>query len=122
MSQASSQAHAFYKDIATSRHVWGIRDSGGIPAPKGDGGKRVMPFWSSLGRVETIIKTVPAYAGFEPFELNWDEFRDEWLAGLERDGLLVGVNWSGPRAVGFDVEPKSVRLAVEAYIEDQETS
>ncbi len=30
------------------------------------------------------------------------------LASLERDGLLVGLNWSGDRATGYDVEPASV--------------
>jgi hypothetical protein len=102
--------------------VWGIEDDAGVPAPKGGGGKRAMPFWSSRGRVEKIIKTVPAYAAFRPFELTWEEFRDDWLPDLDRDGLLIGVNWSGDRALGFDLEPDTVSKAVEAYIEDPDRS
>ena len=71
-----------------------------------------MPFWSSRKRVETIIANVPAYLGFEPFQIPLDEFLGRWLPGLERDGLKVGVNWSGNRAVGYDVEPGNVRAAL----------
>jgi hypothetical protein len=33
-------------------------------------------------------------------KISWPDFRDRWRPGLERDGLLVGINWSGPRAHG----------------------
>jgi hypothetical protein len=44
----------------------------------------------------------------QPFEVNLVEWRRRWLPGLERDGLLVGLNWSGDRPTGFDVEPADV--------------
>ncbi len=81
MSQAASQAAAFYREVARERRVWSLRDSAGIPAPQGDGG-RSMPFWSSRSRVETIIKNVAAYTGFEPFDIPLDEFLKDWLPGL----------------------------------------
>jgi hypothetical protein len=68
-----------------------------------------MPFWSTRSRVERIIASVPAYAGFRPVEISLDEFQSHWLDGLEQDGLLVGINWSGARATGYDVEPRDVR-------------
>jgi hypothetical protein len=116
MSNAASHARAFYRQVALEKRVWTIRDDGGIPTPKGDEGKRVMPFWSSIARAERIIKTVPAYKGFRPQEISWAEFRTAWLQGLEKDGLLVGVNWSGPRAKGYDVPPETVRESVEIQI------
>jgi hypothetical protein len=44
------------------------------------------------------------------------DFRNRWLPGLASDGILVGVNWSGPRATGYDLLPDQVlaRLVVEA--------
>jgi hypothetical protein len=33
---------------------------------------------------------------------------------LERDGVLVGVNWSGARATGYDVKPSEVVANVNA--------
>ena len=56
-----------------------------------------------------IIKTVPAYEGFEPFELTLIEFMDTWLIGLVKDQFQVGHNWSGARATGYDIEPSRVR-------------
>lgn len=75
-----------------------------------------MPFWSSLSRVQKIISSVPAYTNFRPHELSWEEFRDAWLPGLKKDGCLAGMNWSGAKAKGYDVEPDIVREAVEFQI------
>jgi hypothetical protein len=50
----------------------------------------------------------------------WEEFRDEWLPELEEDGVLVGVNWSGKKAAGYDLDVSWVRNAIEALIEVQE--
>ena len=118
MGQSASQAHAFYKDVAKNKKVWTIRDEGGYPAPKTRTGQRSQPFWSTLSRVQKIIKNVPAYNGFEPVELSWDEFRDKWLPGLIKDGLLVGVNWSGKNATGYDLDAPWVRECIEIQIKE----
>jgi hypothetical protein len=109
MSQAAPQAAAFYREVAASGKVWTIRDAGGFPAPRNGSGDRSMPFWSSLARVERIIKQVPAYKGFQPVELTLQKFRDTWLGELEKDQLRIGLNWTGPRATGYDSEPGTVR-------------
>jgi hypothetical protein len=72
-----------------------------------------MPFWSSLSRVEKVIANVAAFRSFSPVEIELQAFLDRWLPGLERDGLKAGLNWSGERAIGYDVEPQEVasRLA-----------
>jgi hypothetical protein len=116
VSQAASQASSFYKDVARNRRLWAIKDEDGFPAPKSDEG-RAMPFWSTRSRVERVIAKVPAYAGFSPIELTWEDFKGHWLPGLERDGLRVGVNWSGPRATGYDLLPSEVERNVEYWIE-----
>ena len=117
MSQASSQAWAFYREVAATRVVWTVRDAGGFPAPTTSSGKRAQPFWSSRSRAEQIIRTAPAYAGFEPFKVSWADFCARWVPGLTADGLLVGVNWSGKRAVGYDLEPARVVECVQSVID-----
>ena len=113
MSQAASQAAAFYRDAAKARSVWTLRDDDGYPAPKNGEGVRAQPFWSSRARAEKIAPTVPAYAGFEVTEIPLDTFVDKWLPSLEESNLRVGVNWSGPHATGYDIEPRSVRASLE---------
>jgi hypothetical protein len=118
MSQSSSQAWAFYREVAATRSLWTIRDEGGFPAPIDFTGKRSQPFWSSRSRVERIIKSVPAYHGFEPYEISWDDFCSKWVPGLATDGLLVGVNWSGEQATGYDIEPEQVQQCVQTMIDE----
>lgn len=122
MTQSASQAAAFYREVARTKRLWTIKDEGGFPAPLTSEGCRAQPFWSSLSRVERIIASVPAYAGFEAVELAWEEFRDRWVPGLTQDGLKVGVNWSGSRARGYDIEPERVQQSVEAAIADDRVS
>jgi hypothetical protein len=108
MSVAAAQSAAFFKEIIAESAVWTIRDEGGFPAPMNGEKRRVQPFWSKEKRAKRIIETVPAYSGFVTHRLSLSDFKAAWLPGLSRDGLLVGLNWSGKRAVGYDFEPTEV--------------
>ena len=116
MTQSSSQATAFYRDVAKNGVMWTVEDDGGVPAPMNRDGQRCMPFWSSRARVEKVIKTVPAYRSFRPLELSWTEFIKDWVPDLAQDGLLIGVNWSGPHARGYDLRPDEVVRNVSHFI------
>ncbi|WP_062271086.1 DUF2750 domain-containing protein [Endozoicomonas arenosclerae] len=116
MSQSSLHADAFYKDVAQTKIIWGIRDKNGIPAPMTKTGLRAMPFWSAKSRVEKIINTVPDYKKFEPFEIPWADFKERWIPGMSNDNYLVGLNWSGSKATGYDSEPEAVLEAIEYQI------
>lgn len=117
MSQAGSQAWAFYREVANTRVLWTVRDAGGYPAVLTASGERAQPFWSSRSRVEKIIASVPAYSIFEPSKISWAAFCKTWVPGLVRDGILVGVNWSGPRARGYDIEPERLQQSVQSLID-----
>jgi hypothetical protein len=114
MSTAAMHAHAFYREVAMSRALWGIRDSEGFPGPAGSDGRRAMPFWSSERRARTVIRQVDAYRDFVPVKIDWESFCNRWLPGLIRDDLRAGLNWSGPKATGYDVDPKDLKANVEA--------
>ena len=64
-----------------------------------------MPFWSAESRALRIIEQVETYQGYEVVSLPLDVWRSRWLPGLAKDGLLVGLNWSGSSATGYDVTP-----------------
>lgn len=113
MSTAAAHAAAFYREVVKSRVIWTIKDAGGYPAPKTSEG-RAQPFWSSRSRAERVIETVAAYKGFEAVEVPWSEFAARWVPDLAKDGLRVGVNWSGSRATGYDLAPEEVVKNVEA--------
>jgi hypothetical protein len=108
LSQSAAQWSAFIEEIIKHGKVWTIKDDGGIPTSTNIDGETSMPFWSLKSRAEKIIENVPAYSGFEPYEIKFDEYLNKWLKGLEKDGLYLGVNWSGKRATGYDKNPKEV--------------
>jgi Protein of unknown function (DUF2750) len=109
VSIAAPNAAAFFTEARQEAAVWTIRDEGGFPAPMNGDGKRSQPFWSKAGRAEKVVSNSPAYRGFSLHQIALSEFLDRWLPGLERDGLLVGLNWAGDRATGYDFEPSVVR-------------
>ena len=108
MSLASAHAAKFFEEIVATGYVWTIRDETGFPTSTNASGETSMPFWSSESRAEKIIAGVAAYNGFVPEKLAIDVFGSRWLTGLERDGLQVGINWSGGRATGYDMRPSDV--------------
>ena len=114
MGTAAAQADAFYREVLVGEHVYGIRDSAGFPAPMTASGVRAMPFWSKRWRAQWIIDTVDAHAGMEVVEHAIADWLEKWVPGLERDGLLIGLNWSGARAVGYDIAPSDLRANLEA--------
>jgi hypothetical protein len=117
VSQAAAQASMFYEEVANKKIVWTIKDNNGFPAPMNRDGVRTMPFWSSERRVKTIIKEVPAYHSFQPFKIKINDFYEHWLPGLAKDRLLLGVNWSGKNALGYDIDSETAKKNIDYYIE-----
>jgi diacylglycerol kinase len=113
MGQSASQAKAFYSEVEAKGVVYTIRDEGGYPAPISSQGVRAMPFWSSESRVQKIISSVEAYKNFEPVEVEVSHFHQYWLNELEAKNQKVGINWSGAKATGYDLEPMVLKKWLE---------
>ena len=108
MSLSGAHKAAFRREATQTGRVYTIRDSGGYPAPADGFGHRAIPFWSKPTRAQRVVAHVDAYRGFEVVAVPVTEWLDTWLSSLERDGMLVGVNWAGARATGFDMTPGQV--------------
>lgn len=119
MSVSAAHATFFYEEIVKNGDVWAIRDAGGLPAPLNRDGDRSMPFWSLRSRAERLIANVSDYRVFEPMAIPLATWRTRWIDGLENDGILVGLNWTGARANGYDFRPAEVRTRLGA-IENKE--
>lgn len=117
MSQSANHASAFYREVAAGRVLWTLQDEDGIPAAFLASSRRSIPFWSSLFRVEHMVSRLAAYSKYWPLEVSWDEFRTLSVPDIAAEGRLVGVNWSGPRAVGFDMDPEQVVANVQAQMD-----
>jgi len=108
MSLSAAHSAAFRREVPREGRVWTIRDAAGHPAPMDATGHRAMPFWSKPSRAERVIGAVAAYRDFAVVEIPVHDWLDSWLPGLQQDDLLVGVNWAGARATGFDLAPTEV--------------
>jgi len=76
-------------------------------------GGEVVPFWSSHSRLLRIANAHPKYARHSISQYTMPEF-DKWLIQLQDENLLVGVNWAGPRLVGFNVTVEELRASMQS--------
>lgn len=107
MSTAGLHYHRFAEQVAQDERVFTFTCEGELlvyPVR----GNEVVPFWSSRSQLETIQKRFPKYQKHSISEMSLSEFY-EWLAQLEDEGILVGVNWSGERLTGYDVTVADLR-------------
>ena len=103
MSLSGAHKAAFRREAPQEGRVFSIRDADGFPISTG-----ALPFWSKQSRAKRVVTQVEAYRDFDVVEIDMDDWLGTWLPDLERDGFLVGVNWAGPRATGYDMAPTQV--------------
>ncbi|MEV7983589.1 DUF2750 domain-containing protein [Streptomyces sp. NPDC086519] len=111
MSQSGSEAAAFFRDVGLSSVVWLVRDDDGSPTHLSTDGTRSLPFWSTSSRAQRAAKIWGQ--GLRVDSMPLDAWCDRVLPDAARDGLVIGINWSGPRLVGWSFTPDEVvnRLA-----------
>ena len=115
-----SGAHAkkFYLEVASNDFVWMLGGPSGNPVTVLSNGARVFPLWSSRTRIEKIIQTVDGYSQCVVLGNSWTDFEEMWAPHLASDGVLVGVNWSGSNATGYEM---AVELVVDAVRNTRES-
>ncbi|MGW7096341.1 DUF2750 domain-containing protein [Streptomyces sp. NPDC054874] len=107
MSQSGSQAAAFFRDVRENRVVWLVRDDDGSPTHLSADGTRSFPFWSTSPRAQRAAKIWRR--GLRVDSMPLDTWCDFVLPDTARDGLVIGINWSGPRLVGWSFTSREVR-------------
>ena len=107
LSTSAAHASAFFREVLAEGAVWTIADDKGHPAPLTPEGQRALPFWSKPTRAQRIVDGVAAYEGFHLVRLDLDDWTSRVLPDLEANGMLVGINWSGSSAQGYDLTPEA---------------
>ena len=115
---ASTQAQTFFREVAETGDVWSLGDGKSMFIVLSDSGARVFPLWSSRRRALRIVETAPRFASCKVLQSSWSNFQENWAAILERDGVLVGVNWTGVNASGFEMPVKLLVSQIEAACAD----
>jgi hypothetical protein len=123
MSLSGAHKTAFHREATQEGRVFTIRDGTGFPAPADADGHRAVPFWSKTTRAQRVVALVEAYREFAVVPISMREWLDLWMPSLERDGLLVGVNWAGSRATGYDMTPgQMIRWFSETEVAVEQTT
>jgi hypothetical protein len=116
MSAAAIQASKFYEQVVSDDKVFTFDDGSGYLVFRVDGAD-VVPFWSSRTRLEKIRKTHPKYSKQKIAEEPFPIFVSDTLPFLEKEGIRVGVNWSGQRLTGFDITVADLRRNLQHWID-----
>lgn len=103
----------FLEDAIDSGEVWGIAQGDdenaefALCGSAEDDAVDVMPFWSR----ESFAKAACAdeWSVYQPRAIDVDDFIDNWLPGMQKDGLLTGVNWN-KELEGVEIEPLELAL------------
>jgi hypothetical protein len=106
MSQSGSQAAAFFRDVSRSGVVWFVRDDDGIPVVRESDGTAGLPFWSTSARAQRAASIWGQ--GLWVASMPLKSWRDGELPDAVKEGRRIGVNWSGPRLVGWSFTPAEV--------------
>lgn len=110
---ADENYEQFLEDAVDSGIVWAVVTEEGedgdfaLCDSEEKPGTDVMPFFSQQKYVEAVCTGEWSGYAAQPIEL--DDFIDNWLPGMQKDGLLVGVNWNA-ELEGLEVEPLDLSL------------
>lgn len=108
----------FVERVAESGVVWGLRSesSGWAHCASGeDESTDVILFWSDRAEAEQHLNE--EWADHVPTEIEFDDFIDAWLQGMDSDGVLAGPNWD-PQLCGLEVAAKDLADRLLTEVED----
>ena len=94
----------FVENIQESGQVWSLKSEDGwvvVDSAEFEDSE-VMPFWSEEAYARELC--VGEWAHFKPERISFEEFVEDWLAGMDEDGILVGPNWNA-ELDGLEIEP-----------------
>jgi len=116
---ASKQANAFCREVLASGEVFMIEhERDGVMTFHLAGDQHARPAWSSRNRVIRMLEGPLAGSGRVVTRLSWHDFVSSILRDAATEGVLIGLNWSGPRARGYNLHPSDVLSRVEAQRRD----
>jgi hypothetical protein len=113
----SARVDEFFREVAASGELFAVEHEGRGPVDFHlAGGTHARVFWSARSRALAMVEGPLRRSGLVIVTHHWPEFRDAIVPELKARDLLVGVNWSGVRARGGNLEPDTVVQGVEALL------
>ncbi len=79
----------FVKRVADWEEVWSLRDKKGWVLSENDEGVKSIPVWPHPEYAKLCAEE--SWKGNKPSSIELQEFMENWLPGMETDGVLVAV-------------------------------
>lgn len=96
----------FVSRVSSGGIVWGLKHrKGWAVCPSNEYECELYLFWSDEAYARQHC--VDEWSDYVPTPINLDAFLNNWLPGMERDELLVGVQFNADMA-GLEVEPSQL--------------
>lgn len=84
----SKRYEYFIKKVVDNEKVWGLYNEGWAMVAD-DSGNEMIPFWPKKEFAEAYCSN--EWSDYNAEEIDLDEFMDEWLVGMKKDGLLAAI-------------------------------
>lgn len=112
MNSTETSLLQFLEKAAPQGCLWGLCSEEGwaLCSSEVHPNSDVMPFWSSPELAE--IHNREDWSHYEVAAISLEEFMDDWLEGLHKDALMVGLDWD-ENLEGEEHEPLDVLEAFE---------
>ncbi len=93
-SNIKANYHLFIDQSLENEVVWGLLSEQGWAQLESENYEdaSVIPFWSDKSYVENFITS--EWTNYKISKIPLEEFFNDWLPGMDEDGILVGINWS----------------------------
>ncbi|MBZ0173042.1 MAG: DUF2750 domain-containing protein [Phycisphaerales bacterium] len=112
---SSVHADAFYREVIASGELFAVEHEEDGPLEWHlAGGTHARPFWSSRSRAVRMLDGPLRRRGLVIVPHTWHEFCSTIAPGMRSAGQLVGLNWHGSRARGYNLGPETVMQTVES--------
>ncbi len=94
----------FIKRVSESKMVWGLKNEKGWCVCESNEYEdtEVMPFWSDEAYARQCA--IKEWSHNKPTSIPLDVFMNNWIYGMNEEGLVVGINWN-EKLIGLEVEP-----------------
>ena len=103
----------FVKQAATHGQLWALRGEGGWVIAEDDSGNQHFPVWPHQ-RFAWVVAT-EQWSDAVPAAIDIDEWVEEWLPDLDRDGIRVAV-FQTPDDQGVAVSPRRLKRDLDAEL------
>ena len=112
----------FWREVARSQCIWALLDQSGQLAAIIRKGKTCRLLWSTQYRLKRALTNHPEYANYTETRLSWQQFRDQWIPKIERNGELIAMDWVRKRLFAFGAREVEMLVAYEiTQLADRDT-